>query len=148
MKASAYFICTIAGIVLLVAISSAISPLFESVAERTFENPKPATKVERTPRKPAPVRKSASKRTGPTSTQKAQFKRYCLNNLAVVEVNFQSDWQIWVRLKSHKYTGKANVERIAEHLARAYKNQTGYKGLVIVTVWDFTSSRIVAKGRV
>ena len=80
---------------------------------------------------------------------KENFKSWALNNTAVTYLEYPegSDWQIWVRLTPDKYTTKDNVESIALHLARAYKMQTGFDKLVIVTVWHPYKAEIFAKGR-
>ena len=62
------------------------------------------------------------------------------------KVVFQDNgYSIWVWLEPYKYTNESNVKKIAEFLARAYKMQTGYNQLVIVTVWDY-NNRIYVKG--
>ena len=72
-----------------------------------------------------------------------------MKNTAVTYLEYpeDSDWQIWVRLTPDKYTTKDNVESIALQLARAYKMQTGFDKLVIVTVWHPNKAEIFAKGR-
>jgi hypothetical protein len=82
-----------------------------------------------------------------TDYQKDKFKSWTLNNLTVTDLSYPqgSDWQIWVTLTYDKYTSKENVESIAKKIARYYKLQTGYKDLVIVTVWQDGS--VYAKGR-
>jgi len=79
---------------------------------------------------------------------KDNFKQYALDTLAVTWFEYQSDWQIWVKLEPYKYTTKANVKEIAQYLARAYKTQTQYKGAVVVTVWDLNKDKIWANGKV
>lgn len=80
---------------------------------------------------------------------KENFKSWAFNNTAVTYLEYPegSDWQIWVRLTPEKYTTKDNVESIALHLAKAYKMQTGFDKLVIVTVWYPNKAKIFAKGR-
>jgi len=80
---------------------------------------------------------------------KENFKSWALNNTAVTYFEYPegSDWQIWVRLTSDKYTTKENVESIALYLAKAYKMQTGFDKLVIVTVWYPDKNKVFAKGR-
>ena len=80
---------------------------------------------------------------------KETFKSWAINNTSVTYFEYPegSDWQIWVRLTPDKYTTKDNVESIALHLARAYKMQTGFDKLVIVTVWHPYKAEIFAKGR-
>ena len=59
-----------------------------------------------------------------------------------------SDWQIWVQLEPQKYSSPENAQAIAEFLARAYRGQTGYDDLVIVTVWTLGKDpAIYAKGK-
>jgi hypothetical protein len=78
---------------------------------------------------------------------KKNFHKWAMKNLAVTDFYYPSDWQIWVRLTPDKYTNKENVEQIATYIAKAYKSQTGYEGLVIVTVWDPYVFEEYAKGR-
>ena len=80
---------------------------------------------------------------------KENFKKWALNNTAATYFEYpeDSDWQIWVKLTPDKYTTKDNVESIALQLAKAYKIQTGFNKLVIVTVWYPNKSEIFAKGR-
>ncbi len=80
---------------------------------------------------------------------KESFKSWALNNTAVTYLEYPegSDWQILVRLTPDKYTTKHNVESIALQIARAYKMQTGFDKLVIVTVWHPYKAEIFAKGR-
>jgi len=82
-----------------------------------------------------------------TSQQKDKFENWALSNYSVTDLSYpeDSDWQIWVTLTSDKYTSKENVSSLANTIARYYKLQTGYKGLVIVTVWRDGS--IYAKGK-
>ena len=72
-----------------------------------------------------------------------------LNNTDVTSLSYpeNSDWQIWITLsdEKHSYTTKEDIENIASSTARYYKLQTGYKGLVVVTVWRNDS--VYAKGR-
>jgi hypothetical protein len=80
---------------------------------------------------------------------KEDFKSWALNNTTTTYLEYPegSDWQIWVRLSPEKYTTKANVEAIAIYLAKAYKMQTGFDKLVIVTVWYPYKNEVFAKGR-
>jgi len=80
---------------------------------------------------------------------KETFKSWAINNTSVTYFEYPegSDWEIWVRLTPDKYTTKDNVESIALQLARAYKMQTGFDKLVIVTVWQPYKAKIFAKGR-
>ena len=80
---------------------------------------------------------------------KENFKSWALRNTAVTYLEYpeNSDWQIWVKLKPNKYTTKNNVESIALQLARAYKMQTGFNKLVIVSVWYPHKAKIFVKGR-
>lgn len=80
---------------------------------------------------------------------KENFKKWALNNTAATYFEYPegSDWQIWVKLTPDKYTTKNNVESIALQLAKAYKIQTGFNKLVIVTVWYPNKSKIFTKGR-
>jgi len=84
-----------------------------------------------------------------SSEAKEKFEAWALNNSAVTYLEYpeDSDWQIWVRLTPDKYTTKKNAEQIALFLARAYRLQTGFEGLVIVTIWDPEKSKVFAKGR-
>lgn len=80
--------------------------------------------------------------------QKARFKDWALTT-SVTSLTYpeNSDWQIWITLSDtkHSYTTKENVETIAWNLAKAYKLQTGYNDLVIVTVWRH--GKVYAKGK-
>ena len=80
---------------------------------------------------------------------KKNFKRWALNNTAATYFEYPegSDWQIWVKLTPDKYTTKDNVESIALQLAKAYRMQTGFNKLVIVTVWHPNRSEVFVKGR-
>lgn len=80
---------------------------------------------------------------------KNNFKLWALNNTAATYFEYPegSDWQIWVRLTIDKYTTKENVESIAIKIARAYKMQTGFRKLVIVTVWHPLKAEVYTKGR-
>jgi hypothetical protein len=80
---------------------------------------------------------------------KEDFKSWALHNTAVTYLEYPegSNWQIWVRLSPDKYTTKDNVESIALNLAKAYKMQTGFDKLVIVTVWYPHKAKVFAKGR-
>ena len=84
-----------------------------------------------------------------TDQQKNKFESWALNNTAVTSLTYpeDSDWQIWVTLsdEKHSYTTKENIETIASTTARYYKLQTGYKDLVIVTVWR--NGSVYAKGK-
>ena len=84
-----------------------------------------------------------------TDQQKNKFESWALNNTEVTSLTYpeDSDWQLWITLsdKKHSYTTKEDVKTIASTTARYYKLQTGYKGLVIVTVWRNDS--VYAKGR-
>jgi len=78
--------------------------------------------------------------------QKRDFKNWAIENTGITDVVFQDNgYSIWVWLTPEKYTNKGNVKKIAEFIARAYKMQTGYNELVIVTVWDYNGG-IYAKG--
>jgi hypothetical protein len=77
---------------------------------------------------------------------KNNFQEWTMKNCAVTDFYYASDWQIWIRLSPYKYTNKENVEQIARYIAKAYKSQTGYDDLVIVTVWDPYTDGIYAKG--
>ncbi|ALE52521.1 hypothetical protein SP60_04405 [Candidatus Thioglobus autotrophicus] len=84
-----------------------------------------------------------------TDQQKNKFESWALNNTEVTSLTYpeDSDWQLWITLSDnkHSYTTKEDVKTIASTTARYYKLQTGYKGLVIVTVWRNDS--VYAKGR-
>ena len=73
------------------------------------------------------------------------YENYLLDNTAVIEVHFESSWQIWVRLLASKYTSKSNVEQIARTIAAGYARQCGEKA-VACTVWSLDASRVYAKG--
>ncbi len=77
---------------------------------------------------------------------KKSFKVYALKNMTVEWLEYQEDGIIWVRLIPTKYTSKANVQKIAEYLAKAYRLQTNYKKPISVTIWDPYKSKIWAKG--
>lgn len=79
---------------------------------------------------------------------KSNFKSWALKNTSATYFEYPegSDWEIWVRLTPDKYTTKENVESIALQLARAYKMQTGFRKLVIVTVWHPLKAEVYAKG--
>ena len=72
-----------------------------------------------------------------------------MNNTAVNYLEYPngSDWQIWLRLTADKYTTKEDVESIALQLARAYKAQTIFDNLLIVTVWHHYQDKVFVKGR-
>ncbi len=80
---------------------------------------------------------------------KEDFKSWALNNTAATYLEYPegSDWQIWIRLTPEKYTTKDNVESIAIQIAKAYKMQTGFDKLVIVTVWNPYNDEVFTKGR-
>ena len=80
---------------------------------------------------------------------KESFKSWAIKNTATTYLEYPegSDWQIWIRLSPEKYTTKDNVESIAIQLAKAYKMQTGFDKLVIVTVWHPYKNEVFAKGR-
>jgi hypothetical protein len=84
-----------------------------------------------------------------TDQQKNKFESWAINNTEVTSLTYpeDSDWQIWITLsdKKHSYTTKEDVETIASTTARYYKLQTGYKDLVIVTVWR--NGVVYAKGK-
>ena len=115
------------------------------------QSKKDSTTTTSTTNKQSSVHSQKSVPKKPRVSQEAQekFKTWALQNTAVTYVEYpeKSDWQIWVKLKPEKYTPKENVENIALSIARAYKLQTGFKELVIVTVWHPQKSEIVAKGR-
>jgi hypothetical protein len=80
---------------------------------------------------------------------KRNFKSWASKNGATTYFEYPegSDWQIWVRLTPDKYTTEKNVESIAIEIARHYKIQTGFRKLVIVTVWHPLKAEVYAKGR-
>ena len=83
-------------------------------------------------------------------TQKQKlFKDWAINNTAVTYFEYPngSDYQIWIKMTTDKYSTKQNAELIAQQIGRYYKQQTGYTGLVIVSVWDY-NNKIFAKGKV
>ena len=83
-------------------------------------------------------------------TQKQKlFKDWAINNTAVTYFEYPngSDYQIWIKMTTDKYSTKQNAELIAQQFGRYYKQQTGYTGLVIVSVWDY-NNKIFAKGKV
>lgn len=94
------------------------------------------------------IKSASSSKVKVSSSAKSQFKSWALKNTAVTDLEYadNSDWKIWVRLSSDKYTTKKNVENIALKLANYYKSQTKYNSLVIVTVWD-NQGNVVAKGK-
>lgn len=95
------------------------------------------------------VKTTTAQKADITDQQKNKFKTWALNNTDVTSLSYpeNSDWQIWITLSDdkHSYTTKEDVETIASTTARYYKLQTGYKGLVVVTVWKGGS--VYAKGR-
>ena len=95
------------------------------------------------------VKTTTVQNTDITDQQKNKFKSWALNNTDVISLSYpeNSDWQIWITLsdEKHSYTTKEDIENIASSTARYYKLQTGYKGLVVVTVWRNDS--VYAKGR-
>jgi len=97
----------------------------------------------------AQVKTTTAQKADITDQQKNKFKTWALNNTDVISLSYpeNSDWQIWITLSDDKYsyTVKEDVEKIASTTARYYKLQTGYKGLVVVTVWRNDS--VYAKGR-
>ena len=80
---------------------------------------------------------------------KSNFKSWALKNTSATYFEYPegSDWQIWVRLTPDRYTTTENVESIALQIAKAYKMQTGFRELVIVTVWHPLKAEVYAKGR-
>ena len=93
------------------------------------------------------VKTTAVQKVDVTDYQKDKFSNWALDNLAVTNISYpeSSDWQIWINLEYDKYTSKENVENIAKKIGRYYKLQTGYKDLVIVTIWRDGS--VYAKGK-
>jgi len=95
------------------------------------------------------VKTTTVQNTDITDQQKNKFKSWALNNTDVISLSYpeNSDWQIWITLsdEKHSYTTKEDIENIASSTARYYKLQTGYKGLVVVTVWR--NGSVYAKGR-
>jgi len=84
-----------------------------------------------------------------TDQQKNKFENWAINNTDITSLTYpeDSDWQIWITLsdEKHSYTTKENIESVASSTARYYKLQTGYKDLVIVTVWR--NGSVYAKGK-
>lgn len=81
--------------------------------------------------------------------KKRKFMDWAIKSGGVTWISFPKDGiegSIWVTLSDEKYV-YGDLEEIASFLARAYKLQTKYKGLVIVTVWNKNRSDYVAKGR-
>jgi|GEM_PF-5914776 len=128
------------------------------IGEKSEETPKAPPVVERTVEKEkvrtvGRVEKKARKRLPSDFKERQQrFKDYCLRELAIEDLRYESDWQIWVVLKPYKYTTKGNVKKIAEFIGRAYQNQTGFNDFVAVTVWEYpqgwNGGGIYAKGYV
>lgn len=92
------------------------------------------------------AKESIVKKTGDIPTEQKNFKKWLLENTSVIDVHFESDWQIWLRLSPDKYTTKENVEQIAETIARWYANKMGKK-LSVCTVWNYSGNKVFAKGR-
>jgi tetratricopeptide (TPR) repeat protein len=86
---------------------------------------------------------SVVSRRNNSSNPQDEFKKYLLENTAVTDVHYESDWQIWVYLKPEKYTSVENVEKIAKQIARWYGRRMN-KDFTICTVYQ--GSRIYAKG--
>jgi hypothetical protein len=84
-----------------------------------------------------------------TPEAKKTFKKWALDQTAVTYLEYPqgSDSSIWVTMTPDKYSSKENAESVAVNLARAYKMQTGYEGLVIVTIWHYTKDKVFAKGK-
>ena len=82
-----------------------------------------------------------------TADKQIEFEEWLLKNTAVIEVHFESNWQIWVRLSPEKYTNKANVTRIAEQIAAWYAQRMN-KTRAICTVWDYSNRYVYAKGKI
>jgi hypothetical protein len=78
-----------------------------------------------------------------TTQKQEEFKTWLLENTAVTEVHFESDWQIWVFLKPEKYTSEENAEQIAKTIAKWYSQKMG-KDFTICTIW--LGSEVYAKG--
>lgn len=78
-----------------------------------------------------------------SSNIQSEFENWLYNNTAVIEVHFESDWQIWVTLESYKYTSESNVEEIAEDIARWYAQRMN-KSFTVCTVWK--GDDVYAKG--
>ena len=109
------------------------------------------SKIQQTTTQPTKAKPEVKvvKKSSVSAATKEKFKKWALQNTAITYLEYpeKSDWQIWVRLKPEKYTTKENIENIALSIARYYKLQTGFKDLVIVSVWHLRKSEIVAKGR-
>ena len=83
-----------------------------------------------------------------TEKQKT-FQKWAVENTAVTYFKYpnNSDYQIWVKMTSDKYASKQNTEIVAKQIGKYYKQQTGFKGMVIVTVWDY-NNKVFVKGKV
>ena len=80
---------------------------------------------------------------------KANFRYWAKINTSVTYLEYpdNSDFQIWVMLKPEEYNSKDNLKKIAHFLSKSYKEQTGFRGVVTVTVWSRWKKEIVAKGK-
>ena len=93
------------------------------------------------PARPAPVRSTpvrdvyARPAPGPSHESLQSFKRWCLEDTAVLDVHIQSDDQFFVSLPGYKLTTKDNVKAIAQFLARAYCSQVRRNSAVCHVRW-------------
>ncbi len=118
-----------------------------------------AEELSRRPRKPVESARKADPSTPPAETKptsdlsqrqgdtnraeaKEKFKKWAMDNLAVTDIAINSN-TLFVTLTSDKYTSKANVEEIAQTIARYYCLQTKEKYAVCRV---FIGEKLYAKG--
>ncbi len=77
-----------------------------------------------------------------TAEANAKFKQWALENTAVTDISINSS-SLFVTLTPEKYTTEANVQHIANALARAYCLQTN-KRFAVCRV--YLGERVYAKG--
>lgn len=90
-------------------------------------------------------RAKAQERAAERHSRQENFKQWALESTAVTDIAFAGDHTFFVTLKGSKYTSKANVQSIAEYLARACASQTGvsfatckvYRGRTLYAQGDF-----------
>lgn len=90
-------------------------------------------------------RSQTTQRDATDAKEQIKFEEWLLKNTAVIEVHFESDWLIWVRLSPGKYTNKANVKQIAETIAKWYAQRMN-KTRTICTVWNYSLTSVYVKG--
>jgi HEAT repeat protein len=83
--------------------------------------------------------------TSQASSSQEAFRQWAYRTGGVTWMHFESDWQIWVVLSTEKYA-TGDLQAIAQFLARAYVVQTRFGRDVVVTVWNPSRTKYLAKG--